>query len=74
MISGTGVRMRSGAGTGYDILKTLDKGAVIELTAQEGDWYRISFDGKRGYVAASMSPATTPPPALTAPDVSPRTC
>ena len=52
MISGTGVRMRSGAGTGYDILKTLDKGAVIELTAQEGDWYRISFDGKRGYVAA----------------------
>lgn len=52
VISGTGVRMRSGAGTGYDILKTLDKGAVIELTAQEGDWYRISFDGKRGYVAA----------------------
>ena len=34
VISGTGVRMRSGAGTGYDILKTLDKGAVIELTAQ----------------------------------------
>ena len=30
VISGTGVRMRSGAGTGYDILKTLDKGAVIE--------------------------------------------
>ena len=28
------------------------RGAVIELTAQEGDWYRISFDGKRGYVAA----------------------
>ena len=52
VISGTGVRMRSGAGTGYDILKTLDKGTVIELTAQEGDWYRISFDGKRGYVAA----------------------
>ena len=45
--------MRSGAGTGDDVLKTLDKGAVIELTAQEGDWYRISFDdGKRGYVAA----------------------
>ena len=40
------------APTGYDILKTLDKGDVIELTAQEGDWYRISFDGKRGYVAA----------------------
>ena len=53
MISGTGVRYaQRHRGTGYDILKTLDKGAVIELTAQEGDWYRISFDGKRGYVAA----------------------
>lgn len=52
VVSGTGVRMRSGAGTDYDIVRTLDKGTVVELTAQEGDWYRISFDGKRGYVAA----------------------
>lgn len=52
VISGTGVRMRSGAGTGYDIVRTLDKGTVVELTAQEGDWYRISFDGKRGYVSS----------------------
>ena len=52
VISGTGVRMRSGAGTGYDIVKTLEKGTVVELTAQEGDWYRISFEGKRGYVSS----------------------
>ncbi len=52
VISGTGVRMRSGAGTGYDIVRTLEKGTVVELTAQEGDWYRISFEGKRGYVSS----------------------
>lgn len=51
-VSGTGVRMRSGAGTNYDILKTLDKGTVVELTAVEGDWYRISYEGQRGYVSA----------------------
>lgn len=52
VISGTGVRMRSGPGTGYDILKTLDKNAVVELTAVDGDWYRISYDSQRGYVSA----------------------
>ncbi len=51
-VSGTGVRMRSGAGTDYDILKTLDKGTVVELTAVEGDWYRISYEGQRGFVSA----------------------
>ena len=52
VVSGTDVRVRSGAGTGYDILKTLDKGALVELTVQEGDWYRISYDGARGYIAS----------------------
>ena len=32
VVSGTDVRVRSGAGTGYDILKTLDKGTLVELT------------------------------------------
>ena len=52
VVSGTDVRVRSGAGIGYDILKTLDKGTLVELTAQEGDWYRISYDGARGYIAS----------------------
>ena len=51
-VSGTDVRVLSGAGTGYDILKTLDKGTLVELTVQEGDWYRISYDGARGYIAS----------------------
>ena len=52
VVSGTDVRVRSGAGIGYDIRKTLDKGTLVELTAQEGDWYRISYDGARGYIAS----------------------
>ena len=52
VVSGTDVRVRSGAGTGYDILKTLDTGTLVELTVQEGDWYRISYDGARGYIAS----------------------
>ena len=52
VVSGTNVRVRSGAVTGYDILKTLDKGTLVELTVQEGDWYRISYDGARGYIAS----------------------
>lgn len=52
VVNGTGVRMRSQPDTDSDILETLGKNTLVELTVQQGDWYRISYDGQRGYVSA----------------------
>ena len=37
-ISGSDVRMRSGAGTSYSIIGTYDKGTQMKITAASGNW------------------------------------
>lgn len=52
-ISGSSVRMRSSASTSSEIVATLDKGSSVSiLDTSDDDWYKISFDGKTGYVSA----------------------
>lgn len=50
IINGTAVRMRSGAGTGTSILKTLDKHTALAVLGKDGSWYKVSYDGLTGYV------------------------
>ncbi len=50
IINGTAVRMRSGAGTGSSILKTLDKHTALAVLGKDGSWYKVSYDGLTGYV------------------------
>ncbi len=56
---GSGLRMRMGAGTGYDRIKTLDDGAVLEIVGgpKEGDgyvWYQVRDQtGTTGWVVDS---------------------
>ena len=74
-ISGSDVRMRSGAGTSYSILGTYDKGTQMKITGASGNWYAVSYGGKTGYVSAdymtlsagapsadTSKPAPTPTP------------
>ena len=51
-ISGSDVRMRSGAGTSYSIIGTYDKGTQMKITGASGNWYAVSYGGKTGYVSA----------------------
>lgn len=44
------VTVRSGPGTGYSSLGTLNKGEVVTKTGSNGAWTVISFNGKKGYV------------------------
>ena len=74
-ISGSDVRMRSGAGTSYSIIGTYDKGTQMKITGASGNWYAVSYSGKTGYVSAdymtlsvtssadTSKPAETPAPA-----------
>ncbi len=47
------VNVRSGPGTGYQKLGTAKKGANYSVLAWEGDWYKISYSPKTGYIHAS---------------------
>lgn len=48
------LNVRAGAGSSYDILGTLQEGAVVTLVSDTGSgWYMITCDGLAGYVSAS---------------------
>ena len=43
--------VRSDAGENYDTIGYLCNGQDVEILSQKGDWYRISFNGREGYVS-----------------------
>ena len=51
-VSGSDVRMRSGAGTNSSVITTLDKGTKMSVIGASGNWYEVSYNGKTGYMAA----------------------
>ena len=52
-VSGSDVRMRSGAGTNSSVITTLDKGTKMSVIGASGNWYEVSYNGKTGYVSAT---------------------
>lgn len=52
-INASNVNMRSGAGTGYSVIKTLDYGIKLTAFSKSGDWYYVELEnGTKGYVYA----------------------
>lgn len=51
-VSGDDVRMRSGAGTGSSVVGTYDKGTKMSVIGAAGNWYKVAYNGKVGYMAA----------------------
>lgn len=54
----TVVNVRVGAGTTFDIIGKAAAGSSYGFIAQEGDWYKIDFNGAQGYVSAQYSTLT----------------
>ena len=42
-VSGSDVRMRSGAGTNSSVITTLDKGTKMSVIGASGNWYEVSY-------------------------------
>lgn len=62
-ITGSDVNMRSGAGTDYSIVATLDYGTKLTAISKSGNWYYIELsDGTRGYVYADYVKLNTDEP------------
>ena len=51
-ITGNGVRMRSGPGTGYSVIGYYNKGIQVNVTGQTGNWYAVTYKGLKGYISA----------------------
>ncbi|MDY3827275.1 MAG: SH3 domain-containing protein [Clostridium sp.] len=49
----TSLNVRSGASTSASIIGTLKNGAKVEITGESGNWYKINYNGKVGYVYKS---------------------
>jgi hypothetical protein len=45
-----GLNMREEPNTASKILKTIPNNTKLEASLMEGDWYKVSFDGRTGYV------------------------
>lgn len=50
-----GLLVRSGPGTNYSSLGSLDKGDMVTLVTKEGDWYKTRYRNKTAYVSAGAS-------------------
>ena len=53
MYTNDGVNLRSEASTdsSENVVTTIEKGEKVEVLSNEGDWTRIKYNGKTGYVA-----------------------
>ena len=53
-VTGSQVNVRSGPGVSYDVLGSVSRGTILEVTDRSNsDWYAISYGGRVGYISAS---------------------
>ena len=48
----TSLRVRSGASTSHSVIGYLYDGNIFNIVGKSGSWYKISFNGKKGYVSS----------------------
>jgi len=49
----TNLRVRSAANTNSSVVGYINNGAEINITGQDGEWYKVSFNGKDAFVNKS---------------------
>ena len=49
---GSVLNMRGGPGTGFDKVRTLSDGTVVQLTGMDSGWYKVTYKGSQGYVSS----------------------
>lgn len=51
-VNDNGVRLRQEASTSSTVLKSLSNGTKVEITDTLTDWYKVSYNGKTGFIAS----------------------
>lgn len=52
IVTATILNVRSGSGTGYNIIGQLNKGTKVKIGSKQGNWYDIYFGDHGGFVSA----------------------
>ncbi len=60
VVSDGPLRMRSGPGTSYDIITSLNTGTSAEVLDATNGWFKISYGGQTGYVSGDYMKLTDP--------------
>ena len=55
---GMTLNVRSGPGTSYSILGSLKHGEKLSVTDHDNNWYKLTYNGKTGYVSKSYTSST----------------
>ena len=48
------VRVRASASTDSEVIELLAVNDTVQILGEEGDWYKVTFNGKTGYVSKSF--------------------
>ncbi|MGG0456819.1 enterotoxin EntFM [Bacillus mycoides] len=48
------LNVRSGAGTGHNVISKVKEGQVLQVTGQENGWFKVSVNGQTGYVSGDF--------------------
>ena len=53
VVTASTLNMRSGAGTGYSVKRSLAYGTVVQVNSVTGNWANITVKGVSGYVSVN---------------------
>ena len=59
-VTGSGVNLRQGPGTSYQVATTLSRGTKLTLTGAVNGWSQVQYDGKEYYVSSSLISTENP--------------
>ncbi|PEC21365.1 enterotoxin EntFM [Bacillus cereus] len=48
------LNVRSGAGTGHDVISKVKEGQVLQVIGQENGWFKVNVNGQTGYVSGDF--------------------
>lgn len=69
----TSLNVRSGAGTNYSSIGSLKANATVKITGESGNWYKIDFNGRVGYVSKDYIKVNTSTSGNVKPEEKPET-
>jgi uncharacterized protein YvpB len=70
MAATANLNMRTGPGTGYQIIRVIPKGAQVSVSGSENGWYKVTYQGATGWASGSyltpvQAQAPAPAPSVT---------
>ena len=71
VVTTAGLKVRKGAGLGYPVIATLNRGDMIEFTALTGGWYHIRYNGEPAFVFAQYTKLVSEDPGRSEYNVTP---